>query len=136
MNYTEKKEKIWTALDFINEIDQIEDYDHGSLTEEDYQNQDTAQKDIWEVLKTMSYEDIEKLANETYAIGPRVLQLLINGGTEQAYEISTLTHRFIELEEERRKKTPPLSLEEIREKIQSSNKIDTVEEDPFADLPF
>ena len=53
MNYTEKKEKIWAALDFINEIDQIEDYDHGSLTEEDYQNHDAAQKDIWEALKTM-----------------------------------------------------------------------------------
>ena len=128
MNYTEKKEKIWTALDFINEIDQIEDYDHGSLTEEDYQNHDKAQKDIWEVLKTMSYAEIIKLADDIFAQAPRALLLLSDRGTEQACTISLLTHRFIELEEEERKKNPPLSPEEIREKLQSL--------DPFDDLPF
>ena len=134
-NLEEKKEKIWNALDFINEIDQIEDLNDGSLTEEDYQNHDVAQKDIWEVLKTMSYEDTNKLADDIFATAPRALHLLCNRGTEQAWKISTLTHRYIELEEERRKKNPPLSLAEIKA-LKKSVDINSVEKDPFGDLPF
>lgn len=126
MNYSEKKEKIWTALDIIGDVDLAED--HYVVTPKHYVNEEKAQIEIWEALKSMSYEEVLTLANETYAIGGRALQLLSDRGTEQAWAISILCHRFIELEEERRKKNPPLSLEEIREKIQSN--------DPIDDLPF
>ncbi|MDA9893349.1 hypothetical protein N9V60_03980 [Flavobacteriaceae bacterium] len=124
MNYTEKKEKIESVLNIVLDVDNAEDM--VDETPEDYIDLKEAQQVIWGVLKTMSYEEIQKLADEFYSCHYRMLELLAHRGTRQAFAISTLTRRYLELEAKHSRLGSP--------KIIDLNA--KVEEDPFGDLPF
>lgn len=121
MDYTEKKEKIESALGIIWEVDLAED--QRDETPQDYENEEKAQQFIWSVLKTMTYEERQKLADEIYSEDPHNLYLLANRGTEQAFAINTLTRKYLELES-------------MDSKSGSPKVIDLHPKDPFADLPI
>ena len=100
----EKTEKIWELIQIIENVDDAED--HQEAEENDYENESKAQEQLWKILETLSFNEIQKLADDLYTrkftlIGlghKNGLEILCTRGTEQAFLINNLSRRLFELE--------------------------------------
>ncbi|MDB4014732.1 hypothetical protein N9483_00020 [Flavobacteriaceae bacterium] len=103
----EKTEKIWELIQIIENVDDAED--HQEANEKDYENESKAQEQLWKILETLSFNEIQKLADDLYTrkftlIGlgrKNGLHILCTRGTEQAFLINNLSRRLFELESNR-----------------------------------